>query len=177
MYVEEGSWRFPLSVFCCPVTQHEQQVAKIYLACMTCFGGSLCYPCTPNLTGHISLQSHSLDDTLKDMAGHYSRTVNSHNMVIQQLEAELADVHAQVTKQGSEYQALLNIKSKLEEEIATYHSLLEGTGVPSDSVADPRLPEIDNLSGVATQEDVNIENAGPQDVIINNNGVGGSNER
>lgn len=93
-------------------------------------------------------------------------------MVIQQLEAELADVLAQVTKQGAEYQALLNIKSKLEEEIATYHSLLEGTGLLSNGVSDSGLPENDDFSGMGAPENVNIKNIGPpEDANVNANGA------
>ncbi|KAB5577353.1 hypothetical protein PHYPO_G00208900 [Pangasianodon hypophthalmus] len=115
--------------------------------------------------------NRSLEDTLNDTVGRYSRNVNSHNMVIQQLEAELADVHAQVTRQGSEYQALLNIKSKLEEEIATYHSLLEGTGLPSNGITDSGLPENGDFRGMGAQE-VNIKNIGPpEDINVNNNGA------
>ncbi|MCJ8732854.1 hypothetical protein PDJAM_G00216040 [Pangasius djambal] len=115
--------------------------------------------------------NHSLEDTLNDTVGRYSRNVNSHNMVIQQLEAELADVHAQVTRQGAEYQALLNIKSKLEEEIATYHSLLEGTGLPSNGITDSGFPENGDLRGMGAR-DVNIKNTGPpKDVNVNNNGA------
>ncbi|MCI4378733.1 hypothetical protein PGIGA_G00219310 [Pangasianodon gigas] len=116
--------------------------------------------------------NRSLEDTLNDTVGRYSRNVNSHNMVIQQLEAELADVHAQVTRQGLEYQALLNIKSKLEEEIATYHSLLEGTGLPSNGITDSGLPENGDFRGMGGREDVSIKNIGPpEDVNVNNNGA------
>lgn len=91
-------------------------------------------------------------------------------MVIQQLEAELADVLAQVKKQGAEYQALLNIKSKLEEEIATYHSLLEGTGLPSNRIGNSGLPENRDSSGVGAR--INIKNIGPpEDVKVNDNGA------
>ncbi|GAA6074681.1 keratin, type I cytoskeletal 18b, partial [Tachysurus ichikawai] len=43
-----------------------------------------------------------------------------------QLEAELAQLRAKITEQGQEYQALLNMKMKLEGEIATYKTLLDG---------------------------------------------------
>lgn len=138
------------------------------------------------LTGRVSLQKHSLEDTLNDTLGHYSRNVNSHNAGIQQLEAELADVHAQVARQGAEYEALLNIKSKLEEEIATYHSLLEGTGPHSNGVSDYGFLENGDFRG---QEDVNIKNIGPpedakgsdngarEDVNIGGTGLDGYDER
>lgn len=124
------------------------------------------------LTKHVSLQNRSLEDTLNDTVGHYSQNVNGHNAVIQQLEAELADAHAQVTRQRAEYQALLNIKSKLEEEIATYHSLLEGTGPPFSGVSDPGLPQNGDFRGMGARDDSNIKNIGPpEDDKVNDNGA------
>ncbi|XP_060732983.1 keratin, type I cytoskeletal 18 isoform X2 [Tachysurus vachellii] len=134
--------------------------------------------------------NRSLEDTLNETMGRNSQNINNHNMVIQQLEAELAEVHAQVTRQGAEYQALLNIKSKLEEEIATYHSLLEGTGLPSNGVTDPNpgLPANCDFKGIRARDDVNIKNVGPpedanvkdngafEDPKIEGSGLGGSDE-
>lgn len=93
-------------------------------------------------------------------------------MVIQQLEAELADVLAQVKRQGAEYEALINIKSKLEEEIAVYHSLLAGTGLPSSGVPDFGLPEYGDSRGMGAREDFNIKNTGPpEDANVIDNGA------
>lgn len=44
---------------------------------------------------------------------------------INMLEGELANVRASIEQQGHEYKMLLDIKSRLEQEIATYRSLLE----------------------------------------------------
>lgn len=137
----------------------------------------------------IPLQNHSLEDTLNETLGRYSRNVNNHNMVIQKLEAELGEAHTQVTRQGAEYQALLNIKSKLEEEIATYHSLLEGTGLPANGITDPGSPENYDFKGTRARDDANIKNISlPEDAKVIDNGVfedtdigggglGGSDER
>lgn len=110
--------------------------------------------------------------------GLYSEKVNSHNVVIQQLEAELADIHAQVMRQGAEYEALLNIKSKLEEEIAIYHSLLEGTGLPANSIPDSGLPGNDDFRGMRAQDDANVKDIDPsEDADIGGDSVGGYDER
>lgn len=99
-------------------------------------------------------------------------------MVIQKLEAELADVHAQVMRQGAEYQALLNIKSQLEEEIATYHSLLAGTGLPFNGIPSSRLPENGDFRGMGAGEDINVKGFGPSaDANIGGNGLGSHDER
>ena len=47
------------------------------------------------------------------------------NKILLHLESELAQTWAEGQLQAQEYEALLNIKVKLEAEIATYHSLLE----------------------------------------------------
>lgn len=44
---------------------------------------------------------------------------------INMLEGELAQVRASIEQQGRDYNMLLDIKSRLEQEIATYRSLLE----------------------------------------------------
>ncbi|KAJ8349626.1 hypothetical protein SKAU_G00247560 [Synaphobranchus kaupii] len=74
----------------------------------------------------LSLQNHTLEDTLADTQNRYGLQMNQLNMQLQQLEAQLGDLRAQAERQRAEYQALLNLKDKLEEEIATYHHLLEG---------------------------------------------------
>uniref|UniRef100_A0A8C1PFX1 Zgc:92380 n=1 Tax=Cyprinus carpio TaxID=7962 RepID=A0A8C1PFX1_CYPCA len=68
----------------------------------------------------------SLEDSLRETEARYAHEVNGYNSRILQLEGELGQVRAQVERQAAEYDALLNIKSKLEAEIATYHRLLEG---------------------------------------------------
>lgn len=48
------------------------------------------------------------------------------NSIMLQLEAELTQLRNQIQHQTQEYEALLNIKMKLEAEIATYRRLLDG---------------------------------------------------
>ncbi|XP_017568348.1 keratin, type I cytoskeletal 18-like [Pygocentrus nattereri] len=68
----------------------------------------------------------SLEETLKDADGRYRREMVRLNRIIQQLGAELTKVREQVERQTEEYQALLNIKMKLEAEIDSYRHLLGG---------------------------------------------------
>ncbi len=52
------------------------------------------------------------------MLAGYQNTINM-------LEAELSNVRASIEQQGQDYRMLLDIKTRLEQEIATYRSLLE----------------------------------------------------
>ncbi|KAG7478379.1 hypothetical protein MATL_G00079950 [Megalops atlanticus] len=68
----------------------------------------------------------SLEDTLRDTDLRYNMEMEKYNAIILQLEAELTQLRASIQQQGKEYEALLNIKVKLEAEIATYRRLLDG---------------------------------------------------
>ncbi|XP_062861773.1 neurofilament medium polypeptide-like [Trichomycterus rosablanca] len=94
----------------------------------------------------------SLEDTLQETAGRYALDMNSYNVVLQRLEAELGDVHVHVARQRAEYQALLNIKCKLEEEIATYRRLLEGIGMANFDITDAGFRQNEDLKGFGAQD-------------------------
>ncbi|XP_066521945.1 keratin, type I cytoskeletal 18-like isoform X2 [Hoplias malabaricus] len=68
----------------------------------------------------------SLEETLKDSNGRYGREMSRLNRIIQQLEAELTKVRNNIERQSEDYQALLNIKMKLEAEIEGYRKLIGG---------------------------------------------------
>ncbi|XP_046889642.1 keratin, type I cytoskeletal 18-like [Hypomesus transpacificus] len=78
-----------------------------------------------DLQSHISQRS-SLEATLRDVAMRYNLEMDKYNSMLLQREAELTQLRASVSLQTQEYQALLNIKMKLEAEIATYRKLLDG---------------------------------------------------
>ncbi|KAF5888662.1 keratin, type I cytoskeletal 18-like, partial [Clarias magur] len=68
----------------------------------------------------------SLEDTLRNTDMRFNSEMEKYNNILMQLEAELAHLRAKITEQGQEYQTLLNMKMKLEAEIATYRTLLDG---------------------------------------------------
>lgn len=68
----------------------------------------------------------SLEDTLRNTELRFNVEMEKCNSIIMQLEAELGQLRAKITEQGQEYQTLLNMKMKLEAEIATYKTLLDG---------------------------------------------------
>lgn len=101
----------------------------------------------------VLLQILSLEETLQETSGRYAVEMNSHNVVLQRLEAELGEVHAHVTRQRAEYQALLNIKYKLEEEIATYRRLLEGIGTANFDIGDTGFRQDEDLRRFVSVQD------------------------
>ncbi|MGH0182418.1 UNVERIFIED_CONTAM: hypothetical protein FKN15_009233 [Acipenser sinensis] len=68
----------------------------------------------------------SLEDSLRDTEMRNNMEMERYNSMILQLEAELGQLRGNIQMQASEYEALLNIKMKLEAEIATYRRLLDG---------------------------------------------------
>lgn len=76
------------------------------------------------LQSQLSMKA-ALEKTLADTEGRFSAMLVGYQNQINMLEAELAQVRASTAQQGREYQMLLDIKSRLEQEIATYRSLLE----------------------------------------------------
>ncbi|XP_041117452.1 keratin, type I cytoskeletal 18-like isoform X2 [Polyodon spathula] len=78
----------------------------------------------------------SLEDTLHDVENRYNMEVSKLNEAIRRLEDELGQVRTTTERQANDYAILLNMKMKLEAEIATYRRLLEG----EEERAEPLLP-------------------------------------
>ncbi|CAB1442743.1 unnamed protein product [Pleuronectes platessa] len=79
----------------------------------------------------IELQSQlsmkgALENTLAETDNRYSAMLSGYQNTINMLEGELGNVRSSIEQQGQEYKMLLDIKTRLEQEIATYRSLLEG---------------------------------------------------
>uniref|UniRef100_A0A8C7Y1F2 Keratin 18a, tandem duplicate 1 n=1 Tax=Oryzias sinensis TaxID=183150 RepID=A0A8C7Y1F2_9TELE len=68
----------------------------------------------------------SMEGTLRETEMRYSMEVESLNSIMLGLEAELTQLRNKIQLQTQDYEALLNIKMKLEAEIATYRRLLDG---------------------------------------------------
>nr|XP_013801841.1 PREDICTED: keratin, type I cytoskeletal 20 [Apteryx mantelli mantelli] len=79
----------------------------------------------------LELQSHlnmkkSLEDTLAETEAHYSYQLAQIQEAAANVEAQLRQIRADMAGQNNEYSILLDIKTRLEMEIATYRRLLEG---------------------------------------------------
>ncbi|KAM6175631.1 keratin, type I cytoskeletal 10 isoform 2-T2 [Erethizon dorsatum] len=81
----------------------------------------------------IELQSQlalkqSLEGSLAETEGRYCVQLSQIQAQISALEEQLQQIRAETECQNAEYQQLLDIKIRLENEIQTYRSLLEGEG-------------------------------------------------
>lgn len=76
------------------------------------------------LQSQLSMKS-SLENSLADTNARYSAMLAGLQNQINMLENELTQMRASIEQQGHEYKMLLDIKSRLEQEIATYRSLLD----------------------------------------------------
>ncbi|NXM01038.1 K1C20 protein, partial [Tyrannus savana] len=79
----------------------------------------------------LELQSHlnmrqTLEASLAETEARYSYQLSQIQATIASLEAQLRQLRADMEAQNSEYSILLDIKTRLEMEIATYRRLLEG---------------------------------------------------
>lgn len=68
----------------------------------------------------------SLEDTLRNTELRNNMEMEKYNSVIVRLEEELSNLRANIQQQTQDYEALLNMKMKLEAEISTYKGLLDG---------------------------------------------------
>nr|XP_010966332.1 keratin, type I cuticular Ha6 [Camelus bactrianus]XP_045361059.1 keratin, type I cuticular Ha6 [Camelus bactrianus]XP_045361060.1 keratin, type I cuticular Ha6 [Camelus bactrianus]XP_045361061.1 keratin, type I cuticular Ha6 [Camelus bactrianus]XP_045361062.1 keratin, type I cuticular Ha6 [Camelus bactrianus] len=75
---------------------------------------------------------NSLESTLAETEARYSSQLAQMQCLITNVESQLAEIRCDLERQNQEYQVLLDVKARLESEIATYRRLLEGE--------DSRLP-------------------------------------
>ncbi|XP_060629622.2 keratin, type I cytoskeletal 18-like isoform X2 [Anolis sagrei] len=68
----------------------------------------------------------TLEHTLKNTGDRYHNDLTHLNQIIVKLQDDLAACRADLEKQARDYEALLDIKTKLENEIEHYRSLIEG---------------------------------------------------
>uniref|UniRef100_A0A8C9D8V7 Keratin 36 n=1 Tax=Panthera leo TaxID=9689 RepID=A0A8C9D8V7_PANLE len=71
---------------------------------------------------------NSLESTLAETEARYSAQLAQMQCLISNVEAQLAEIRADLERQNQEYQVLLDVKARLESEIATYRRLLEEPG-------------------------------------------------
>ncbi|NXH70927.1 K1C19 protein, partial [Hydrobates tethys] len=77
------------------------------------------------LQSQLSMKA-ALESTLADTEGRYGAQLAQIQGLIGSVEAQLAELRADMERQNGEYKILMDIKTRLEQEIATYRQLLEG---------------------------------------------------
>ncbi|OCT59862.1 hypothetical protein XELAEV_18045880mg [Xenopus laevis] len=80
-----------------------------------------------DLQAHLSTKA-ALEASLAETEGRYCIQLSQMQELIQNVEAELANLRCEMENQSHEYNILLDIKTRLEQEINTYRSLLDGQG-------------------------------------------------
>uniref|UniRef100_G1NZC7 Keratin, type I cytoskeletal 20 n=1 Tax=Myotis lucifugus TaxID=59463 RepID=G1NZC7_MYOLU len=78
-----------------------------------------------DLRSHLSMKQ-SLEQTLQDTKARYHSQLATLQALLNSIEAQLMQVRADAERQNKEYNELLDMKIRLEQEIATYRRLLEG---------------------------------------------------
>lgn len=74
----------------------------------------------------IPLQKAGLEASLRDTEARYCAQLAQIQALITGLEEQLCELRSDMENQNHEYKMLMDIKSRLEQEIATYRKLLEG---------------------------------------------------
>uniref|UniRef100_A0A8C9JLK9 Keratin, type I cytoskeletal 20 n=1 Tax=Panthera tigris altaica TaxID=74533 RepID=A0A8C9JLK9_PANTA len=79
----------------------------------------------------IELQSHlsmkeSLERTLEETRARYGSQLATIQALLNSIEVQMTQIWSDTERQNKEYNILLDIKTRLEQEIATYRRLLEG---------------------------------------------------
>ncbi|XP_040047305.2 keratin, type I cytoskeletal 13 [Gasterosteus aculeatus] len=92
----------------------------------------------------IELQSQqsmkaSLEDTLADTQSRYANMLAGYQRQVSGLEEQLGRLREDLERQGHEYQVLLDMKTRLEMEIAEYRRLLDGEGGASSTSSSSKV--------------------------------------
>merc|ERR1711915_1122363 len=77
------------------------------------------------LQSHLSMKA-SLESNLAETQARYASQLASLQNTVTSLEAQLAQIHANITTNKQDYDQLLDLKTRLELEIAEYRRLLDG---------------------------------------------------
>lgn len=75
------------------------------------------------------MQKAALEGQVAETESRYSLQLSQLQVMVNSLENELSEMKADIARQSSDYQVLLDIKTRLEIEIAEYRRLLDGEDI------------------------------------------------
>ncbi|XP_078110459.1 keratin, type I cytoskeletal 18-like [Sander vitreus] len=105
------------------------------------------------LQSALSLKA-SLEATLRDIDMRYNMEVEKYNAVILRLQEELTQIRNNIQHNTREYEQLLNIKVKLEAEIAEYRRLMDGgADFKLQDAVDPKMVQTKVVTVIQTLVD------------------------
>uniref|UniRef100_A0A2I3LFF0 IF rod domain-containing protein n=1 Tax=Papio anubis TaxID=9555 RepID=A0A2I3LFF0_PAPAN len=121
------------------------------------------------LQSQLSMKA-GLENTVAETECRYALQLQQIQGLISSIEAQLSELRSEMECQNQEYKMLLDIKTRLEQEIATYRSLLEDqdakmTGVPSSAGSvSPRSTSVTTTSSVSVTTTSNASGRRTSDV-------------
>lgn len=86
-------------------------------------------PQVRNVHFFLCSQKDSLEHTLQATKARYSSQLAEKQAMLNTLEAQVMQIRTDTENQNRKYNDLLGIKTRLEQEIATYRRLLEGEDI------------------------------------------------
>ncbi|NXA40904.1 KT222 protein, partial [Eudromia elegans] len=116
-----------------------------------------------------------LERSLRDTEQHYHMQLQNLEAEIESLEKELQEVRRGIEKQLQEHEILLNTRMKLEDEIATYRSLLEqeenseiNIMLKTRNLCMPGISAFSFIDGVKKQKTEKLELVSKQAILDGN---------
>ncbi|PNI34048.1 KRT13 isoform 3 [Pan troglodytes] len=121
------------------------------------------------LQSQLSMKA-GLENTVAETECRYALQLQQIQGLISSIEAQLSELRSEMECQNQEYKMLLDIKTRLEQEIATYRSLLEGQdakmiGFPSSAGSvSPRSTSVTTTSSASVTTTSNASGRRTSDV-------------